>query len=100
MSTRPRRAIGAIRERYCTLRQCASATACRERRPAIGWPFFGAILNVGGTVINGPVGGFSGGIGRALAANDRLARVYRWVTGCLLLGLAAKLAFERRQSGS
>ena len=57
---------------------------------------FGAILNIGGTVINCLVGGFSGGIGRALAANERLARVYRWVTGCLFLGLAAKLAFERR----
>lgn len=56
----------------------------------------GAILNIGGTLINGLVGGFSGGIGRALAANDRLARVYKWVTGCLFLGLAAKLAFERR----
>ena len=57
---------------------------------------FGAILNVGGTIINGLVGAFAGGIGRALAANDRIARVYRWLSSLLFLGLAARLAFDRR----
>ncbi len=57
---------------------------------------FGAILNVGGTVINGIVGGFSGGIGRTLSSSAKLMAVYRWLTCCIFLGLAAKLAFDRR----
>ena len=57
---------------------------------------FGAILNVGGTVINGVVGAFSGGIGRTLTSSAGLMTAYRWVTCSIFLGLAAKLAFDRR----
>ena len=57
---------------------------------------FGAVMNIGGTVINGTVGGFSGGIGRTLASNVKLMAVYRWFTCFIFLGLAAKLAFDRR----
>lgn len=57
---------------------------------------FGAILNVGGTVINGLVGGFAGGIGRFFARNVSVARVLRYLTSFVFFSLAAKLAFERR----
>lgn len=56
----------------------------------------GAILNCGGTIINCIVGAFSGGIGRTLSSSAALMRIYRWVTCSIFLGLAAKLAFERR----
>lgn len=56
----------------------------------------GAILNFGGTIINGVVGAFSGGIGRTLTSSSTLTAVYRWVTCSIFLGLAAKLAFDRR----
>ncbi len=56
----------------------------------------GAILNIGGTIINGVVGAFSGGIGRTLTSSTTLSAVYRWVTCSIFLGLAAKLAFDRR----
>ncbi len=57
---------------------------------------FGLILNVGGTVINAAVGGFSGGLGAALSGNRRVARLFQCFSGAVFLGLAAKLAFERR----
>lgn len=57
---------------------------------------FGAILNIGGTVINAAVGGFSGGIGKLLAGNRRVARVFQWFSAAVFLGLATRLAFERR----
>lgn len=56
----------------------------------------GLILNIGGTIINAAVGGFSGGIGKLLAGNRRAARLFQWSSGVIFLGLAAKLAFERR----
>ena len=56
----------------------------------------GLILNIGGTVINAAVGGFSGSIGKLLAANRYAARLFQWFSGAIFLGLAAKLAFERR----
>lgn len=57
---------------------------------------FGAILNIGGTAINGLVGVFAGGIGRFLARNSMVARVLRYFTSFVFFSLAAKLAFERR----
>lgn len=57
---------------------------------------FGAILNVGGTVINGLVGVFAGGIGQFLARNASVARALRYLTGFVFFSLAAKLAFDRR----
>ncbi|WP_026987358.1 LysE family translocator [Fodinicurvata fenggangensis] len=56
---------------------------------------FGAILNIGGTLVNGLVGGFSGGIGRLLAQNRLVARVLQYVTSFVFCILAAKLAFDR-----
>jgi len=56
----------------------------------------GAIINVGGTLINGLVGGFAGSIGRVLATSRAATRGLRIMTGCIFFGLAARLAFERR----
>ncbi|NIZ00968.1 LysE family translocator [Thalassospira lucentensis] len=57
---------------------------------------FGLILNIGGTVINCLVGSFAGKLGKVLSQSARLARAFQVFTGCIFLGLAAKLAFERR----
>jgi threonine/homoserine/homoserine lactone efflux protein len=57
---------------------------------------FGAILNVGGTIVNGLVGGSAGSIGQLLARNIRVARGLQYATGLIFVGLAAKLAFDRR----
>lgn len=57
---------------------------------------FGAILNIGGTLINALVGGFAGSIGQALIRNAYLSRILQYVTGFVFFGLAAKLAFDRR----
>ena len=57
---------------------------------------FGTILNIGGTLINGLIGGFSGGLGNALAKNKFAARSLQYVTSGVFIGLAAKLAFDRR----
>ncbi len=56
----------------------------------------GTILNIGGTVICALVGGFAGRIGRVLATNQRIARTLHIATSVVFLGLAARLAFERR----
>lgn len=57
---------------------------------------FGAILNVGGTIVNGLVGGLAGSIGRFLASNARFSRVLQYVTSFVFFWLAARLAFDRR----
>lgn len=57
---------------------------------------FGAILNIGGTVINAAIGLFAGRIGRVLAQNEQIARWLQYTSGIVFVGLAAKLAFERR----
>lgn len=57
---------------------------------------FGTILNVGGTVINALIGIFAGGIGRFLGRNAKAASWLQYLTGLIFVGLAAKLAFDRR----
>ncbi len=57
---------------------------------------FGTILNVGGTVINALIGIFAGGIGRFLARYTKAASCLQYLTGLVFVGLAAKLAFDRR----
>ena len=67
------------------------------RGPVLGqFLLFGLILSVGGTVINGAVGGFAGRIGQGLARNAALARGLQYATSLVFLGLAAKLALDRR----
>lgn len=57
---------------------------------------FGTILNIGGTVINAVIGTFAGGIGGFLARNTKAAQLLQYLTGFVFLGLAARLAFDRR----
>ena len=57
---------------------------------------FGLILNIGGTIINCLVGGFAGKLGAVLSRSKRVARTFQIFTGCVFLGLAAKLAFDKR----
>jgi threonine/homoserine/homoserine lactone efflux protein len=57
---------------------------------------FGLILNIGGTMINCLVGGFAGKLGVILSRSKRVASGFQIFTGCVFLGLAAKLAFDRR----
>ncbi|MBF9052234.1 LysE family transporter [Roseobacter sp. HKCCD9010] len=57
---------------------------------------FGTILNIGGTVINALVGALAGGIGAFLARNRTAASALQYLTGFVFVGLAAKLAFDRR----
>ncbi len=54
---------------------------------------FGAVLAVGGFVINGLIGAFSGGIGRQLAGNANFDRAFRWISATIFGGLALRLAF-------
>lgn len=56
----------------------------------------GLILNMGGTVINALVGAFAGRIGSWLRGRERVARAFTRLTGLIFLGLAARIAFERR----
>ncbi|MEQ9566778.1 MAG: LysE family translocator, partial [Pseudomonadales bacterium] len=57
---------------------------------------FGLILNIGGTIINCLVGGFAGKLGAVLSRSAKIARGFQIFTGCVFLGLAAKLAFDKR----
>ncbi|QPO11997.1 LysE family translocator [Thalassospira sp. A40-3] len=57
---------------------------------------FGLILNIGGTIINCLVGSFAGKIGQVLSRSEKIARAFQIATGCIFLGLAAKLAFDRK----
>ncbi len=57
---------------------------------------FGAILNIGGTVINAGIGVFAGRIGSALAGNPRIARGVQILSSLVFFGLAARLVFEKR----
>ncbi|MCK0208829.1 LysE family translocator [Starkeya koreensis] len=56
----------------------------------------GTVFNVGGTLVNAAVGGFAGRIGGWLTGRAHLARAFQRLTGVIFLGLAARLAFERR----
>jgi len=57
---------------------------------------FGAILNIGGTIVNGLVGGSAGSLGQLLARNIYVSRGLQYATSFIFVGLAAKLAFDRR----
>lgn len=55
-----------------------------------------ALLNLQGTVLNALVGGLAGRIGGLLSRSGRLLRTLQVATGMVFLGLALRLAFERR----
>lgn len=54
---------------------------------------FGAVMGVGGLVINGAVGVFASGLGRRLA---RSGKVLGWITGGIFAALALRLAVLER----
>lgn len=54
---------------------------------------FGAVLAVGGFLVNGAVGVFAGGIGRRFA---RGGRALGWITSAIFITLAARLAILER----
>lgn len=56
----------------------------------------GTIFNVGGTLVNLVVGSMAGGLGQRLAANPGLARAFTRLSSVIFVGLAARLAFDRR----
>lgn len=58
--------------------------------------FLGAILTLGGLLINGLVGGFAGGIGRRFAGSVALARWLPRVSAAIFATLAARLAVMQR----
>ena len=55
---------------------------------------FGAVIALGGFVVNALVGVFSGGIGRRLLRNPRAERGLRLTTGSLFAALAARIGWE------
>ncbi len=57
----------------------------------------GAVLIAGGLVVNGVVGVFAGGIGRALARSVRLERALRIASAGIFMTLAARLALDARR---
>lgn len=56
----------------------------------------GLIFNITGTIVNGTVGIGAGSVRNLLKANAKLARLLGYLSGTVLLALAARLAFERR----
>ena len=56
----------------------------------------GLIFNISGTIVNGLVGGFSGTLGKLLMASSKTAKAFQWASGAIFLGIAAKLAFDRK----
>ncbi len=57
---------------------------------------FGAIIALGGFVVNGLVGVFAGGAGRLLIGNPRASRIMGWVTGGIFTALALRLSITER----
>jgi threonine/homoserine/homoserine lactone efflux protein len=54
----------------------------------------GAVIAIGGFVVNSLVGAFSGGVGRRLLRNPRAERGLRLTTGSLFAALAARVGWE------
>lgn len=57
---------------------------------------FGALLALGGLVVNGLVGVFAGGLGRRLTHSPRLNRALGLTTAAIFTALAARLALMNR----
>ena len=56
----------------------------------------GGILIAGGTVVNALVGMYAGKVGRFFRKNARAGLLFQRLSGVVFVGLAAKLALERR----
>ncbi len=57
---------------------------------------FGAILNIGGTIINAVVGITAGSLGKFLTQNESFSKVLQYATSFIFISLAAKLAFDKK----
>ena len=57
---------------------------------------FGAILSLGGFIVNGAVGVFAGSLGRALTRSPRLERGLRVASASIFGALALRLAVQER----
>jgi threonine/homoserine/homoserine lactone efflux protein len=56
----------------------------------------GLIFDAGGTVVNIVVAYAGGTAGELLHRSPRLARIQKWLTGLMFVGLGARLAWQRR----
>jgi len=56
----------------------------------------GLIFNVGGTLVNLAVAYAGGTLGELLRRNQQFARLQRWFTGLVFVGLGLRLAWQRR----
>lgn len=56
----------------------------------------GLIFNAGGTLVNLAVAHAGGTIGELLRRSRRFARIQRWLTGLVFIGLGARLAWQQR----
>ena len=63
---------------------------------AVRWTGVTYLVYVGGTLVNLVVGSMAGGLGQRLAANPGLARAFTRLSSVIFVGLAARLAFDRR----
>ena len=57
---------------------------------------FGAIISLGGFLINGAVGVFAGGAGRVLTGSPKVGRILGYLSGTIFAGLAVRLAILER----
>jgi threonine/homoserine/homoserine lactone efflux protein len=57
---------------------------------------FGAVLAIGGFLINGAVGVFSAGLGHRLTGSARFSRILGWISGGIFMALALRLAVVDR----
>lgn len=57
---------------------------------------YGAVLSLGGFVVNGAVGVFAAGAAGRLAGNLRIARVLGWISAGIFTGLALRLAMTQK----
>ena len=57
---------------------------------------FGAVLSLGGFVVNGAVGVFAAGAAGRLAGNPVLARALGWISAGIFTGLALRLALMQK----
>jgi len=57
---------------------------------------FGAIISIGGFIVNGMVGAFSGTVGKALTGSAKFQRGIGYATAAIFTGLAARLAIMEK----
>ena len=57
---------------------------------------YGAVMSLGGFIINGAVGVFAAGAARRLAGIPRLARMLGWISAGIFTGLALRLALMQK----